>query len=156
VAAANRPQLQLRAVPRQSASAGHRRSAAADARLRRAVRQTDSDVAQHRQPANPARQELAPLQADRSTDRGRPRRRGDDDAAAGGGRRRPRERGSPAQARAPAGRSPGDAVTEPIDRRRLARTLSGDAAARLKTIAGKSGVRFTKEESDPNAKTVKG
>jgi len=36
-----------------------------------------------------------------------------------------------------------------IDRRRLARSVSSEAAARLKTIAGKGGLRLTSEESDP-------
>jgi len=42
-----------------------------------------------------------------------------------------------------------------IDRRRLARSLSSEAAARLKTIAGKGGLRLTSEESDPG-KAAKG
>ena len=42
-----------------------------------------------------------------------------------------------------------------FDRRRLLRSLSTDAAARLKTVAGKSGVRLTKEEPDQGAQAVK-
>ena len=42
-----------------------------------------------------------------------------------------------------------------FDRRRLARSLSTDAAARLKTVAEKAGVRLTKEEIDTGAKAVK-
>jgi pilus assembly protein CpaF len=42
-----------------------------------------------------------------------------------------------------------------IDRRRLARPLSTEAAARLKTLAGKPGLRLTREESDPAAKANK-
>src|SRR5262245_39067244 len=44
---------------------------------------------------------------------------------------------------------------DPIDRRRLARSLSTDAATRLKTLAGKPGLRLTKAESDPGAKASK-
>jgi pilus assembly protein CpaF len=43
----------------------------------------------------------------------------------------------------------------PIDRSRLARSLSTDAATRLKTMAGKSGLRLTREETDSGAKAVK-
>ncbi len=43
----------------------------------------------------------------------------------------------------------------PIDRNRLTRSLSTDAAARLKALAGKSGHRVTSEESDPGAKATK-
>jgi pilus assembly protein CpaF len=43
----------------------------------------------------------------------------------------------------------------PFDRRRLARSLSGDAAARLKTVAEKGGVRLTKDEIDMGAKALK-
>jgi pilus assembly protein CpaF len=42
-----------------------------------------------------------------------------------------------------------------IDRRRLARSLSTEAAARLRTVAGKTGLRLTKEESDTGAKAAK-
>ena len=42
-----------------------------------------------------------------------------------------------------------------IDRRRLARSLSTDAAARLKTVAGRPGLRLTKEEPDAGAKVIK-
>ena len=42
-----------------------------------------------------------------------------------------------------------------IDRSRLARSLSPEAAARLKTVAGKPGLRLTKEESDPGVKAAK-
>jgi len=42
-----------------------------------------------------------------------------------------------------------------IDRRRLLRPLSTDAAARLKTVAGRSGQRPANEEPDPGAKTIK-
>jgi pilus assembly protein CpaF len=43
-----------------------------------------------------------------------------------------------------------------FDRSRLARALSSEAAARLKTVAGKPGVRLTKEESDPGVKLKSG
>ncbi len=43
----------------------------------------------------------------------------------------------------------------PIDRSKLARSLSGEAAARLKSIAGKSGGRLTREDADPAAKAAK-
>jgi len=42
-----------------------------------------------------------------------------------------------------------------IDRRRLLRSLSTDASARLKTVAGRTGVRLTNEEADPAGKTHK-
>jgi pilus assembly protein CpaF len=42
----------------------------------------------------------------------------------------------------------------PFDRRRLARPLSSDAAARLKTVAGKSGIRLTKDEVDTGVKAL--
>ena len=42
-----------------------------------------------------------------------------------------------------------------IDRRRLARSLSTDAAARLKTVAGRPGLRLTKEEPDAAARVLK-
>jgi len=42
-----------------------------------------------------------------------------------------------------------------IDRRRLLRPLSTDAAARLKTVAAKSGLRPANEDPDPGAKTLK-
>ncbi len=45
--------------------------------------------------------------------------------------------------------------TGAIDRSRLARSLSPEAAARLKTVAGKPGLRLTKEESDPGVKAAK-
>src|SRR5262245_26073396 len=35
-----------------------------------------------------------------------------------------------------------------IDRRRFTRSLSTEAAARLKTVAGRSGLRLTKEDAD--------
>src|SRR5258708_1246615 len=41
---------------------------------------------------------------------------------------------------------------EAIDRRRLARALSTDAAGRLKALAGRSGLRVAKEESEAGAK----
>ena len=44
---------------------------------------------------------------------------------------------------------------EGIDRARLARSLSTDAATRLKSMAGKSGLRLTREESDPGVKAAK-
>jgi pilus assembly protein CpaF len=43
----------------------------------------------------------------------------------------------------------------PIDRNRLTRSLSHDAAARLKALAGKSGHHVTHEESDLGAKATK-
>ena len=49
---------------------------------------------------------------------------------------------------------PDDAKHPGIDRQRLARSLSTEAAARLKTIAGKSGLRLTREEAD-SGKTIK-
>jgi pilus assembly protein CpaF len=45
-----------------------------------------------------------------------------------------------------------DDATHAIDRRRLLRPLSTDAAARLKTAAGRSGLRPANEEPDPGAK----
>ena len=44
---------------------------------------------------------------------------------------------------------------DPVDRRRLTRSFSTDAAARLKALAGRSGPRATKEEADAAAKAVK-
>ena len=41
------------------------------------------------------------------------------------------------------------------NRRLLGRSLSNDAAARLRTVAGKGGLRLTKEESDHGVKQVK-
>jgi pilus assembly protein CpaF len=42
-----------------------------------------------------------------------------------------------------------------IDRKLLSRSLSTEAAARLKTVAGKSGLRLTKEETDLGVKADK-
>jgi pilus assembly protein CpaF len=42
-----------------------------------------------------------------------------------------------------------------IDRRRLVRSMSTEAAARLKSVAGKPGLRLTKEESDTGVKALK-
>ena len=42
-----------------------------------------------------------------------------------------------------------------IDRRRLLRSLSTDAAARLRTVAARSGARFTKEEPDSGTKATR-
>jgi pilus assembly protein CpaF len=53
---------------------------------------------------------------------------------------------------------PRDAAPPPgstIDRRRLLRSSSSDAAARLKTVAARAGVRLTRDEPDAGAKAGK-
>ncbi len=52
-------------------------------------------------------------------------------------------------------RSDGGPPRGSIDRSRLTRSASSDAATRLRTVAGKGGLRLTKEESDPGARAVK-